>query len=224
MQYTLRHPPRSKRITLKVEPPSQVIVSAPKRTPKRVINKFVDQNSNWIQKQILKISQRQSLIESDSSIMIFGTLYQKIMTAEPNKSLGISISDQDILLNFPHVPEQNLTATREKELNLFLKRAARTFLGKQLKHLSQLMEVEYSSLTLREQKTRWGSCSGQDNISLNWRLVHYPPEIISYVIVHELAHLVHHNHSKDFWHLVAQYDPDYSEHRSYLKKHGITFS
>lgn len=224
MQYTVRHPTRAKRITLKVEPPDQIVVSAPKRTPKRVIKKFVDQNSNWIKNQVAKLGQRQTLVESESSIMIFGKQYQKELKADHNQPLGVTISAEKILLNFPHVPEENRTPTIKKELNLFLKKAARTFIEKQLKQYSQLMEVTYGSLSLRQQKTRWGSCSGQDNISLNWRLVHYPPEIISYVIVHELAHLVHHNHSKSFWGLVARYDPDYPEHRSYLKKHGVTFS
>jgi len=59
---------------------------------------------------------------------------------------------------------------------------------------------------------------------LNWKLVHYPPEIIDYVIIHELAHLTHHNHSHQFWSYVAHYDPDYKQHRNYLKKHAVTTS
>lgn len=222
MQYSLRHPARVKKVSLKVEPPDQVIVSAPRRVSKRVIENFVIQNEAWIKKQLVKLNSQQDQVESDTQIMIFGIKYNKIYLSNHSKPLGISIEEEKIIFNFPHIPEMNQEKIIKKELKLFLKKSARTFLEKQLSQYAKLMNLKYQTLTLREQKTRWGSCSGQDRISLNWRLVHYPPAVINYVIVHELAHLVQRNHSPQFWQLVAQYDPDYSEHRSYLRKYGVT--
>ncbi|KUK79622.1 MAG: hypothetical protein XD95_0253 [Microgenomates bacterium 39_7] len=222
MQYSLRHPVRVKKVTLKVEPPDRVIVSAPKRVSKKVIEDFVTQNEGWIKKQLIKLSSQLDQVESDTQIMIFGIKYNKMYIADHLRPLGISIEEEKIIFNFPHISEINQEKIIKKELKLFLKKSARTFLEKQLSQYAKLMNVKYQRLTLREQKTRWGSCSGQDRISLNWRLVHYPPEVINYVIVHELAHLVQRNHSRQFWQLVAQYDPEYSEHRSYLRKYGVT--
>ena len=83
------------------------------------------------------------------------------------------------------------------------------------------MDINFNSITLREQKTRWGSCSSKGNLNFNWRLVHYRPEIIDYVIIHELAHRTHMNHSAKFWQLVEKYDPEYRKHRGFLKRHGM---
>ncbi len=84
------------------------------------------------------------------------------------------------------------------------------------------MNTSINKITLRQQKTRWGSCSSAGNLNFNWRLVHYPPEVIDYVIIHELAHRTHMDHSSSFWQLVARYDPDHLKHRNWLKKHGVS--
>ena len=223
MKYTLRHPSRVKRVTLKVEPPDQIIISAPKRTSKRTIESFIEENKSWIKDQLRKPNSKKNQVESKTQIMIFGRMYQKHFLSDSSQPLGIYINHNSLILNFPHLKSDHQQKKIDQELIIFLKKSARIYLQKQLSSYAKLMNVEYQALTLREQKTRWGSCSGQDRISLNWRLVHYPPSVINYVIVHELAHLIQRNHSRQFWQIVAQFDPDYSEHRSYLKKHGITF-
>jgi predicted metal-dependent hydrolase len=78
-----------------------------------------------------------------------------------------------------------------------------------------------TSLRIGDQKTLWGSCSSRGAISLNWRLVAAPPAVFEYVVVHELCHLVERNHGEAFWQLVGELMPDYREHRSWLKKHGV---
>lgn len=84
----------------------------------------------------------------------------------------------------------------------------------------------YHNITIRDQKTRWGSCSSRGNLSFNWRLMLAPPAVLDYVVVHELCHLEHMNHSKDFWQCVESILPDYKERRKWLKEHGqeLTFS
>lgn len=71
---------------------------------------------------------------------------------------------------------------------------------------------------IRSQRTRWGSCSGKGNLNFNLRLIALPPELREYVVVHELAHLKHRNHSKAFWSLVSRFYPDYRSAREELKK------
>lgn len=75
-------------------------------------------------------------------------------------------------------------------------------------------------ITIRNQKTRWGSCSSKKTLSFNWRLMLAPPSILDYVVVHELCHLRHMNHSAEFWHCVEQILPDYKIRRKWLKDHG----
>lgn len=80
-----------------------------------------------------------------------------------------------------------------------------------------LMGVHYGRITLREQKTRWGSCSSKGNLNFNWKLVLMPSEVLDYVVVHELAHLKEMNHSPKFWAIVEQIIPDYRMQREKLK-------
>jgi predicted metal-dependent hydrolase len=80
--------------------------------------------------------------------------------------------------------------------------------------------VRANGLRLADQKTLWGSCGPQGRISLSWRLVLAPPEVLRYVVIHELAHLVHRNHSQRFWTLVERQMPDFQIARRWLRSHG----
>jgi hypothetical protein len=77
-------------------------------------------------------------------------------------------------------------------------------------------------MAIRDQKTRWGSCSRAGNLNFNWRLVLAPPAVLDYVVVHELAHRVELNHSARFWRVVARYCPAMDAHRAWLRTHGAT--
>lgn len=87
-------------------------------------------------------------------------------------------------------------------------------------YFAKRMGVTYNRITIREQKTRWGSCSSAGNLNFNWKLVLMPPELLDYVVVHELAHRREMNHSPRFWAVVEKELPDYRERREKLKKYG----
>ena len=97
--------------------------------------------------------------------------------------------------------------------------ASKVILGR-VKAICAKMDVCPQKVSLRSQKTRWGSCSLKGNISLNWKLIFAPIEVIDYVIVHELCHLKQMNHSSAFWTLVSSYLPRYKIQREWLKKHS----
>ena len=89
-----------------------------------------------------------------------------------------------------------------------------------VKHYAGLMNVQYGRITIRNQKTRWGSCSSKGNLNFNCLLMLAPDEVVDYVVIHELCHLIEMNHSKAFWKQVEQMMPDYKKHRKWLKDHG----
>lgn len=94
---------------------------------------------------------------------------------------------------------------------------ARETLSERLNYWSKCMQIRYKSLTIRNQKTKWGSCSNTGRINLSYKIIFLPKKIQDYILVHELSHIVHLNHSKQFWLLVEKYIPDYKILRTRLK-------
>lgn len=116
-----------------------------------------------------------------------------------------------------------LTEAETKRLNTLEKRyknAARAQFEARTAHYQAITGGHYTSITIRDQKTRWGSCSSRGTLSFNYRLIFAPPMVLDYVVVHELCHLTHMNHSKEFWNKVASVMPDYRVYRKWLKEHG----
>ena len=103
-----------------------------------------------------------------------------------------------------------------------LARQARSVIPARVAHFAPLVGITYGRITLRCQKTRWGSCSAAGNLNFNVLLMLAPPEVLDYVVVHELCHRLEMNHSPRFWALVAQHDPEHRAHRAWLKQHGPT--
>ena len=100
--------------------------------------------------------------------------------------------------------------------------AAKDYIPKRVNYYHQFTGGTFQKITIRDQKTRWGSCSSKGTLSFSFRLMMAPPRVLDYVVVHELCHLTHMNHSKDFWNMVASILPDYKEHRKWLKENGHT--
>ena len=93
-----------------------------------------------------------------------------------------------------------------------------------LEHFNQFYNFKYNKVTVRNQSTRWGSCSKSGNINFNYKLALLPESLVDYVVVHELCHLGEFNHSKNFWDLVARTVPDYKERRQELRIKSINLS
>src|SRR5256885_69333 len=109
------------------------------------------------------------------------------------------------------------TKRKRKLQYLEHKKAAETLVNERLLHFNQFYTFTYNKVTVRDQKSRWGSCSSKKNINFNYRLALIPPHLADYVIVHELCHIGQMNHSQKFWDLVAKTIPDYAKRRRELQ-------
>lgn len=115
---------------------------------------------------------------------------------------------------------QDLTEQQKKALEDRYRKAAKEYIPKRVAFYQSFVEKSYERITIRDQKTRWGSCSSKGTLSFNWRLMLAPPAVLDYVVVHELCHLMHMNHSKAFWNAVEEIMPNYKIHRKWLKENG----
>lgn len=118
-------------------------------------------------------------------------------------------------------PVSDLTDTQRAALEKRYLEAAREYFPKRVSYFLPLTGGSFHHITIRDQKTRWGSCSAKGTLSFNWRLMLAPPAVLDYVVVHELCHLTHMDHSPAFWALVESVCPDYRIHRKWLKDHGL---
>lgn len=113
--------------------------------------------------------------------------------------------------HYPGLTEEQIKELTKKALEILPKRTA---------YFASVIGVDYGRITIRHQKTRWGSCSSKGNLNFNCLLMLTPPEIQDYVVVHELCHRKEMNHSAKFWHEVEEVLPDYKERRKWLKENG----
>lgn len=143
-----------------------------------------------------------------------------IMKMADEKSHWIITHYLQILEKKNNRPHSDLTDTQRTALEKRYIEAARSYIPKRVAYYSDMTGGTYNRITIRSQKTRWGSCSSKGTLSFNWRLMLAPPAILDYVVVHELCHLKHMNHSADFWKAVESVYPDYRNARKWLKEHG----
>jgi predicted metal-dependent hydrolase len=121
------------------------------------------------------------------------------------------------LEHYQKFPPPRLSGPGPRAEYLAQKAAARTLVTERLAHFNQFYHFTYGRISVRNQGTRWGSCSRSGNLSFNYRLLQLPPEVADYIVVHELCHRQEFNHSSRFWQLVAQTVPDYDEKRRHLR-------
>lgn len=211
---------RIRSISLKILENGSLQVTAPKGIGQSKVEEFIAAQSAWITKHQNKQMKREEL-ETAESIYLFGKKYNKVIVYDAKLSIGFGVSEKNLVYNKINL-DTNLTSPEyTKALERFLKRTAEAFILPKTKLLVDNYALTIGRITFRQQKTRWGSCSTQGNLNFNWRLVHFSPKAIEYVIAHELAHLTHHNHSREFWSLVRKYIPDYKNLQKQFAKFRV---
>ncbi|MBK6637057.1 MAG: M48 family metallopeptidase [Rhodocyclaceae bacterium] len=187
-------------------------INAPSTLPLRDIEAFAHQHGEWI---VRKLDQQATAPRPQQLVIADGTRLpllgaEAIVRVLPGHNRTRWIGNTLVIEARPHA-RLNLLAQRG------LQKQALAHFSERLAHHAPLMGLEAPPLGLSSARTRWGSCSLHSGIRLNWRLIHLPPELGDYVVVHELAHLYQMNHSKRFWAIVEHACPDWREARAALK-------
>jgi predicted metal-dependent hydrolase len=215
VQLTKRRSSRSIRISISVD--GHVKVSMPSWVPYRAGLAFVEQKKYWIDEQR---TTRTSLLEHSQAIgkrhvlhFIADSSMEKPRT-RVNQAEVIVRHPPEMASNHPEVQSAAVKAGKKA-----LQKQADDYLPERLKLLSASLNLPYRSLSIRQLKSRWGSCSNAHHITLNYFLMILPEELIDYVLVHELAHTKHLNHSKEFWQLVSLHVDNVSVVRKRLRQY-----
>jgi len=136
--------------------------------------------------------------------------------AKPPKTFHLGLQRNDVVW----IGGLALPAPRIPSLDAWYREQAGVEVTGAVEREAKRLGVTYMSVTIRDQLTRWGSCSKKGALSFNWRLILAPPAILTYVVVHELCHRIRHDHSAEFWETVAAARPTYKEERDWLSEHG----
>lgn len=219
-EIVVRAAPGSRQISLRVDGDGQIRVSAPRFASMRSISRLIDDSRQQIRQL------RKSSVEKLPVYHIGETVGKShsIITSHSSK-IAAGVRGQHIVLELPVGmcdTDDAVQAVLRQAVKKALRQEASHYLPRRLARLSELHNYNYERVRFTNAKTRWGSCSSSGTISLNIALMQLPFELIDYVLLHELAHTRHMNHSRDFWEAVEQTDSSYRIHRRALKSHSPT--
>jgi len=204
---------RSKRktLSLQINSHAELIVRAPNQLSVKKIEQFIDEKSDWIEKKSNSISLKKPQkpnYTNGEKFLYLGEEYP--LKINPTQAKGLSFDGKMFSLH----------AGGKEEFLAWYKASFKKIALPRLEYYAKNHQLSYNQVRLKTQKTLWGSCSGVNNINLNYLLIGAPISVIDYVIVHELCHSVHKNHSKNFWQLVFSILPNYKASKRWLQDNG----
>ena len=206
---------KSKRrtLSLSINENAELIVRAPNQISNKRIEEFIIEKSKWINKnKNLMQSRINEMNNSDSNYLFLGTIYPLIKVYEnPNK---IDFNGTEFITSIENQDKF------KSSLKSWYKIKFKEIAIPRLNYFSDKYNLKINQVRFKNQKTLWGSCSSKNNINLNYLLVMAPMLVIDYVIIHELVHTVHKNHSENFWNAVEAIMPDYKKAKKWLNKNG----
>ena len=213
--YCFKYSPRAKRLRLKIDPIEGLCLICPNNISKKEAIYFLNANQRWIKKNWNLIARANQPFEWPEKIYFPFCDHQWCFKFDFLSKATVIYSKLDSVIS---------CCMREPEPALFrhmfkrwLIRTAYPLFLMDLEQLSRRLGLSFNKLCVRCQKTCWGSCSHEGNISLNAKLLFYPKKVVQYVMIHELCHTVYMDHSQSFWQMVSSYDSDYKAHIKCLK-------
>ena len=208
-----------KNINLRVKQDGTVHLTVPMATTEDFINRFIESKKDWIESKLKYFNECDKNVDSveiinGQSVRYLGDRYTLKIIQDLNEGLKLCPEYIEI-----HVKDSNDKTRKQEILNeWYVKRAKDKFL-KLVNKYEEVLNEQVNGIRIKTMKTRWGSCNVKTkNINLNLELIKNPQECIEYVVLHELAHLKHPNHSKEFWEYVGTHMPDWKLRRKKLEQ------
>ncbi|MGU3359946.1 M48 family metallopeptidase [Methylobacterium sp. M6A4_1b] len=217
LRVLLRRRPTARRLTLRVSSATgDVVMTLPPRTSVGVARTFAISHGGWIAARLARVPER-VLFEPDALLPIRGVPHRVV---HRERRSGITrleaLADESILsvaCDAPHIA---------RRITEFLQREARRDLTEAVARYTEKLGHRPSRITLRDTRSRWGSCTVRGELNFSWRLILAPPLVLDYLVAHEMGHLREMNHSARFWSLVGSLCPHMDEAERWLKRNGAS--
>ena len=219
---------KARNIRIEIRSAREVVLVIPRRATKAEARAFLQSREAWIGQKIAELKQRHADAPLDPQrlnwdqrdrLPLRGVELPLRLVGASLRAINVRV-DSDAITVFCPSAQLGERARLQRALRQHLQHLAR-------QDARQLIDAEAARLALRpgalriaDQKSLWGSCAANGNISLSWRLLMAPPAVFRYVVIHELCHVRHHDHSDAFWALVAQQMPDFDSQRRWLRDYG----
>jgi predicted metal-dependent hydrolase len=204
---------RARRLIVRLDRKGEAVaVTVPPRVSRKEALAFVDKSRAWIAERLARQPQAIAFAPG-AEVVLRGVAH--LIVHEPDRRGLIRLSADPARILVP-----GDAAHLKRRLTDWLKREAKRDLLAASEHHARAIGVSFRRLSIRDQASRWGSCSADGSLSYSWRLILAPSHVLDYVAVHEVAHLKHMNHGMRFWRLVLTHCPHAGEARSWLRQYG----
>ncbi len=206
---------------MSIHPRSGLSVVLPARS-RLDVAALLDAHADWIHRALNRAARRPVPRESpltDASVLPYvGTVLR--LTIDPEHDGAAREDRKHGILRIGALGPRRLA----QAIEAWYRRQAKTLMPERLRLMNARLGLSYGRVTIRDQRTRWGSCSARGNLAFNWRLMMAPLAIVDSVVAHELIHLVDPSHAPSFWRRLAAIDPAYDAHRRWLRRYGAWLS
>ncbi len=215
-----------KSIGIQINSDGKILVRAPKHVSDKFIRECVKAREEWISKKQAIIKERMNnnppikYVEGEFFMFLGNKFRLMFRTDDTHKKCKIYLEDGNLIY-------ENGVRTSEaiqSQLERWYRDAAQKLVEDRIEFYLKYYDVEPALIKVKTQKKRWGSCSSKKHLLFNWSLIKAPIEVLDYIVIHEMSHMVHMNHSNRFWDLVGTIMPNYKIHAEWLKKNGHTIN
>lgn len=214
-EFKIKKHRRAKHVKLRASKTKGLEITVPYRFNIKEIPAILEENKNWITKQLLKAQLYQVDVLPDS--VTFESINETWQIHYMPSTLRLKLFERTMneVVVVGNIEDK---ARCKRLLAKWFKHKAQSFLSSELKKVSEATQLSFEKLTIRDQQTLWGSCTSKKNISLNYKLIFLPVHLVRHIMIHELSHTKHLNHSDRFWNLVATHDVDWRQNRSEMRR------
>ena len=212
ISYTVRRSDRARRVRVTVEATRGVEVVLPRSAAERDAAAAVRELRPWIERRLHEIGEQRAVVAArGDTVPYLGTM----LTLVPETGRTRVVRREQTLLT-------PVGEARSQALERWYRRMAKPEITSRVQRAAAQLDSSYTTLSIRGQRTRWGSCTAKGALSFNWRLLLAPEPVLDYVVWHEVCHLQALNHSPRFWSLVAANCPDYRRHAAWLRRNSAS--